>query len=480
MQDDLRIFQRFRQELYKSFPKRRDSIAEILDSLSSNDRARSVVELSMNPLHQRGHSALYKGIEAAYVYEESAALCSLEAKEQMQLLLEAVGKAQTRSYQLFGLDETPSKRLYAKCLADRQTVHSSTTVAGQRPISVGHNYSVLAVMPEVAEEDWQHWAIPMSAERVSSSSNAIETGLEQIEQLASCAQLSEVPLKVAVVDSRYANRGFIHPMYQRKDWVVIARVPKNRVFYQSPKINSSKTRPRWYAEKFDLKDPSTWPVAQHQQSYTYTTSKGKSVTLEIQGWSDLLMRGTRQFSMHQCPFELIRIQPQDETGHPCGNSVWLIVCGTQRRQLSPLEVRQAYARRFDLEHFFGFAKTHLLLTSIQTPELLSETNWFRLACLAYDQLWMARHLVEHLPLPWQMHLSAQRDKKLTPRMIQRGFFRLIRQIGSMASPPKPRGISPGRAPGTQFHSRPLRPLIKFRPSRPHCNCKDSKPSEAVA
>ncbi|NJO48037.1 MAG: hypothetical protein HC835_21925 [Oscillatoriales cyanobacterium RM2_1_1] len=142
-------------------------------------------------------------------------------------------------------------------------------------------------------------------------------------------------------------------------------------------------------------------------------------------------------------------------------------------------MRHAY-ERFDLEHFFGFAKTHLLLTSIQTPELASEASWFRLACLAYHQLWMARHLVDHLPLPWQKHLLAKRDKKLTPRMIQRGFFRLIQQIGSRASPPKPRGISLGRAPGTQFESRPLRPLIKFHPSRPRCCCKESDNSKTVA
>ncbi|NJK37249.1 MAG: hypothetical protein HC835_11760 [Oscillatoriales cyanobacterium RM2_1_1] len=83
----------------------------------------------MNPLHQRGHNALYKGVKAAYVYEESAAVCSLEAYKQSQLLLEARGKPQTRSYELFGLDETANKRLYAKCLAGRQAVHSATTVS---------------------------------------------------------------------------------------------------------------------------------------------------------------------------------------------------------------------------------------------------------------------------------------------------------------------------------------------------------------
>ncbi len=52
-------FTQFRQELYDCFDARQDTVMNLLDALSSNDSARSTVELSLNPLFQRDYSALY-------------------------------------------------------------------------------------------------------------------------------------------------------------------------------------------------------------------------------------------------------------------------------------------------------------------------------------------------------------------------------------------------------------------------------------
>ena len=56
------IFQRFRHKLYTILPNRRDSLMDLLDALSSNQTARSPVELSLNPLFRRNYSALYKAV----------------------------------------------------------------------------------------------------------------------------------------------------------------------------------------------------------------------------------------------------------------------------------------------------------------------------------------------------------------------------------------------------------------------------------
>jgi len=58
-----RQFQNFRQNLYDSFERYCDSIMDLLDALSGNDRANSVAELSLDPLFRRGYSSLYKGIK---------------------------------------------------------------------------------------------------------------------------------------------------------------------------------------------------------------------------------------------------------------------------------------------------------------------------------------------------------------------------------------------------------------------------------
>lgn len=58
-----RQFQNFRQNLYDSFEHCCDSVMDLLDALSGNDRATSVAELSLNPLFRRGYSSLYKAIQ---------------------------------------------------------------------------------------------------------------------------------------------------------------------------------------------------------------------------------------------------------------------------------------------------------------------------------------------------------------------------------------------------------------------------------
>ena len=109
--------------------------------------------------------------------------------------------------------------------------------------------------------------------------------------------------------------------------------------------------------------------------------------------------------MHQHPFDLLQVQRLDATGSPCGNPLWLLLGGEQRRALSLADGQQSYHQRFNLEHFLGFAKPHLLLTASQTSYTHREINWVRLACLAYVQLWIARHLVDSLPLLWQRYCS---------------------------------------------------------------------------
>ena len=59
MQDHLEALQQFRQALYQSFPYRRDSLLDLLDALSSNERAQSPVELSLHARFRRQYSALY-------------------------------------------------------------------------------------------------------------------------------------------------------------------------------------------------------------------------------------------------------------------------------------------------------------------------------------------------------------------------------------------------------------------------------------
>jgi hypothetical protein len=212
-----------------------------------------------------------------------------------------------------------------------------------------------------------------------------------------------------------------------------------------------------------LPDSTTHPTPDEQATTTFTSHRGRVYTVKIDAWYDLLMRGERSpnlIPMQDYPFTLVRIclyTPAGELAYK--NPMWLIVVGEKRRQLSLVDIFEAYNQRYDLEHFFRFGKQKLLLHHFQTPETQHEENWWQLAHLAYLQLWVARSYASSSPRPWERSLPAMKDPNPSPASVQRDFERIIRPFGSPASLPKPRGYSPGRAKGSLYTRREPIPVV---------------------
>ncbi|MEM1173115.1 MAG: transposase, partial [Cyanobacteria bacterium P01_H01_bin.35] len=57
----IKEFLSWRENLYHGLNARKETILELLDALSSNQMANSVVELSENPLFRRDYNSLYHG-----------------------------------------------------------------------------------------------------------------------------------------------------------------------------------------------------------------------------------------------------------------------------------------------------------------------------------------------------------------------------------------------------------------------------------
>jgi hypothetical protein len=135
------------------------------------------------------------------------------------------------------------------------------------------------------------------------------------------------------------------------------------------------------------------------------------------------------------------------------------VVGKRRHELNDCQIDHAYARRYDLEHFFRFGKQHLSLADFQTPDTEREEVWWHVVHIAYAQLWQARDVVEALPRPWERNLPTSKARQISPTLVQRDFGRIIRQIGTPALPPKRRGISAGRRKGTRLPARPHHKVV---------------------
>jgi hypothetical protein len=240
--------EQFRLDLYEVLPYRRDTLLDLLDALSSNTIARSVVELSLSPFFRREYSSITDGIDS-FFQAPSAGEEGEERSECEQKLVRLVASylppPQKRKFWLFGIDVTPQPRPFAKTLADRTYVYQPNTLKGNKPVNIGHQSSVLAYLPEKGEQS-PPWIVPLNVRRVSSEETKNEAGAEQVKAVLFAEELSfSGELKVLVGDSDYSGRPFLGEVYGDKadeagkkksdEQVAIVRSAGNRTFYHAPR-----------------------------------------------------------------------------------------------------------------------------------------------------------------------------------------------------------------------------------------------------
>jgi hypothetical protein len=472
MQASLEQLKQFRQQLYSSLEYRADAIMDLLDALSSNTTAKSTVELSLNPLFRRSYGSIYDGIQE-FSQPDSAETTIAEKRahehQLMQLICSHLPVPNHQKYWLLGVDVTPAPRRFAHTLEDRGYVYQPNTIASNRPVTIGHQYSALVLFPEKLQASSPPWIVPLSLRRVTTQETKRSAGVEQVKLLLNDKTLPfHQQLCVQVADSEYSAVSYLGEMTEYENLVTIARVCSNRVFYQIPPsspTSPSRGHPVWYGFRFDLKDPDTWEEPDEVAQITYTNHLGRTYRIQLECWHNLLMRGTHDYPMHQHPFALIRARLFNEADEQVyQRPIWLLVMGQRGKELSLSEAWEAYRRRYDVEHFFRFGKQRLLMTAYQTPEVQHEENWWQLAQLAYVQLWLARNLAEAMPRPWERYLpqfhTQAGNQEIPPSMVQRDFGRIIQEIGTPAQSPKPRGKSPGRTKGERQKPRKRHKVIK--------------------
>jgi hypothetical protein len=470
IQEQITQLKQFRQELYSAFDYRANALMELIDALSSTPAAHAVVELSLSPHFRRQYGSVHDAI--GHMFQASQAETAAEERrvwEQkwVDLIGSYLPEPEQRQFWLFGTDVVPIPRPFAETLEDRTFIHQPNTLKGNKPVTIGHDYSHLVFFPEKRKGQTGPWAVPLIVRRVGSKETGTSVGVEQINTLMKTETLPfDQQLCVHVADSLYSAVTYLGPVAKAEhdNLVNVVRARSNRVFRHQPESEGEKSgpgHPTWYGARFDLKAPSTWGKADAVEKTTFTTVQGRTYQVRLEGWYNLLMTGKRDLPMHKYPFTLIRVQVLDEKGQPVfKHTLWLVVMGKRRHQLSLVEAWEAYCQRYDVEHHFRFGKQRLLLAAYQTPEVEHEENWVQLVALAHTQLWLARQLAETLPRPWERYLPESESKRTSPSAVQRDFGRIIQQIGTPAQPPKPRGKSPGRAKGEKPELRKRHPVIK--------------------
>lgn len=448
----------FRLELYQNINKRADTLLELVDALCSSPTAQSVVELSQNGCFRRSYSTLFKAIEA----------WRPEKMLLPHLLRSVLPQPQQWPFWLLLVDVSPQPRPYGKTVADRGIVYEPTVIKGNKPVTIGHQYSTVALGLEPEFGVSSSWVLPLLSQRVSSSENKELVGASQVDALLQDPQLPfGQELCVEAVDSSYSQAAYLHAHRHHPNLVTLARLKSNRTLYHQVEPGLAETKPvghpTWYGRPFRLSSSENRAAPDETLSFWETSRRGNRYRVEIQAWHNMLMRGRcrpQPLPMHHYPFTLVCITRYDETGKPLyQRPLWLLLMGERRAELSLIQIYQAYATRFDLEHFFRFGKQKLLMAQFQTPEVVREEKWWLLTHIAYAQLWLARPVTITLPRPWERNLPAMKSRLISPSLVQRDFARIIRQLGTPAQPPKPRNIASGRLRGTTLLKRPRQPVV---------------------
>ncbi len=130
--------EQFRQQVYQNFNKRADALMDLIDTLRGNTNARTVVELSLNPCFRRDYSSLFKAIDE----------CQIESSRIPKLVKPHLPRPEQRAFWLFGVDVTPKERRFAPTLKDRGFVYKPNILKGNKPVTIGHQYSSVVCLPE--------------------------------------------------------------------------------------------------------------------------------------------------------------------------------------------------------------------------------------------------------------------------------------------------------------------------------------------
>jgi DDE superfamily endonuclease len=457
-------FQWFRKRLFRLFSYRAGATMDLIDALAATPTTDSVVKLSLSNLFGRTYSSITDVLSSLFRANLKIPPTDEEKTAQTlkitQLLAEEyASSALQKDLALFAIDCTANPRIFADKVKDRTMVHAPNHVPGQKPITVGHEYSVLVYLPDREEDKEKHWVVPLSVKRVESRQSGPKVGLLQLEEITNHTMFKS-RFCISVTDAAYSTKDWVIGVDKWPHVIQIARVRGNRKFFRLPAPNSRtrRGRPQEYGEELVLQAPSEPDL---EEVTTMVTRRGKECQVLLQRWNDVVMQGSKEERTHEHPFDLLKVTVTDKNGKAVyRRPLWVIIVGARRREVRSKDAHIAYGRRYDIEHYFRFGKQRLGMVGSQTCETRHEENWHWIGLLAYNMLYYARSLAKSTRYPWEKKKIQVLNSIERPSQVQRDYNRIISEIGTPAPFPKPRGKSPGRQLGHKIGERPDRPVIR--------------------
>jgi len=128
-------------------------------------------------------------------------------KESTRIISEHCISRSVRAFHLFAVDVTPSPRVFSPTVEDRGYVYApNNAIAGNKPITIGHQYSIAAYLPEKSAEQYSFpWVVPLSCERVNTDQKGITVGMEQLKDCIQSQPSFKNELCVSMGDCAYSH-----------------------------------------------------------------------------------------------------------------------------------------------------------------------------------------------------------------------------------------------------------------------------------
>ena len=421
--------QSLREQVYRSFERRRDALLNLNDARLREGQARSLPELSLSVFFQRGWSSVYAALQDGRIDEERLRQAFVEALLAHHPSDEPVWVS---------LDSSGMERVEAESLRDRGMSYKPNLPHADKPVSVGWQFSTLMLLPDRPSS----WVGVLDQRRIRTEQTAIEVGIAQLH-----AVLPLLKGQVIVLADRwYAVVRFVQACHELGCSGLI-RLKRNRKLYRAAPPRQPKQRgaPRKHGPLFQGSRPETHGPA--DAAWEGTDEHGKRVAVSC--WQHLHFREAPQSEV--C---VIRVQREAAKGTKRDpRESWFIWTGQEDVPLE--QVRPWYGKRFSHEHGYRFLKQDLLWTRayLRTPEQVERWSW--LVAAVCNQLLLAKELGLASKYPWE-----SRQRPVTPRQVRRVMPGILQLLGTPAQPPKPRGKSPGWPKGRQRTPAPRFAVVR--------------------
>ena len=358
-------------------------------------KAKTVVELSLNRFFKRQYSSLFRAIGGYFTSRQN----NKNREEERGKVREGIKRFLLESalegcvgVHSFAIDITGNIKKHSPKSEDRSYIHSGS-IGG---MSIGHNYSV------IGKKEDEGWVLPVAIDRVPHSENKFDFSVAQAKSV-----LDKVPkgdTSIIVGDSAYSCNKFIYNLSKRENVAVITRMRVNKAIYEKYEDKKEGSgRKRKYGKKYSLNKPDSLPTPDYVEELEKTTKKGEVVKVRLSLFKGYICRGSKDCTMSDIPINFIRAEAFKENGErKYDRDLWIGIAGKARDKVATLDGFKEYVGRFDLEHFFKFSKSKLLMDKMQSSDPKKDADFMLMTGVAYHVLYKSADLLDEVNIrPWE-------------------------------------------------------------------------------